>query len=205
MGTRWVNGSYQLSLLSCAGDVSFSVLNLFLAGRAASHLHNGTYYKDNEDNTVRVTWITWVFFQTLHTRFIGGVWSFCHLWRRVSSIQLINVRFKWRLWHKFHRFEHRTYENWPLTHRLCVCQQLIRKPFDRLTCSKYIRALIGHFGWNFYALNCSLSSYEFFFFKYSFLKCTNNCRLPRSLEYKFDRLSAYWSGCGMKKKRQPTN
>lgn len=118
MGTRWVNGSYQLSLLSCAGDVSFSVLNLFLAGRAASHLHNGTYYKDNEDNTVSVcynvlTWITWVFFQTLHTRFIGGVWSLCRLWRRVSSIQLINVRFKWRLWHKFHRFEHRAYENWP--------------------------------------------------------------------------------------------
>lgn len=54
MGARFVKGTsiYQENLLSYSGDINFRTLNLFLIGRASPHLHNGTRYRENEDNIV---------------------------------------------------------------------------------------------------------------------------------------------------------
>lgn len=54
MGARFVKdtSTYQVSLLNNNGDIVFSTVNLLLSGRAAPYLHNGTQFREEEDNEV---------------------------------------------------------------------------------------------------------------------------------------------------------
>jgi hypothetical protein len=54
MGARWISAtnSFHTSLVNYSGDISFSVINLFLGGRASPYLYNGTHYHEDKDNAV---------------------------------------------------------------------------------------------------------------------------------------------------------
>lgn len=56
MGARWISAtnSFHTSLVNYSGDISFSVINLFLGGRASPYLYNGTHYHEDKDNAVNV-------------------------------------------------------------------------------------------------------------------------------------------------------
>lgn len=55
MGAVWneSTNSYQTSMFASCYDVSFCALNLFLWGKAATYLHNGTKYRQLQDENVR--------------------------------------------------------------------------------------------------------------------------------------------------------
>jgi hypothetical protein len=54
MGARWISAtnSFHTSLVNYSGEISFSVINLFLGGRASPYLYNGTHYHEDKDNAV---------------------------------------------------------------------------------------------------------------------------------------------------------
>ncbi|XP_046632540.1 inactive ubiquitin carboxyl-terminal hydrolase MINDY-4B-like isoform X2 [Daphnia pulicaria] len=54
MGARWISAtnSFHTSLVNYSGEISFSVINLFLGGRASPYLYNGTHYHEDKDNAM---------------------------------------------------------------------------------------------------------------------------------------------------------